>query len=66
MRKNAVVQYHPQNIVNIELFLNYIMLYHNVVRIYSSVVPSVVNITDVSCEPRNLINQCNVGWNVSV
>ena len=34
--------------------------------VYSSVVPGVVNITGVTCEPSNLINQCNVEWNVSV
>ena len=33
---------------------------------YSSLAPSNVNITDVTCEAVNLINQCDVGWNVSV
>ena len=30
------------------------------------VVPGVVNITDVRCGAVNLINQCNVEWNVSL
>ena len=43
----------------------YVHIYGIVTHIYSSVVPGNVNITDVACNPRNLINQCDVGWNVS-
>ena len=31
-----------------------------------SLVPGVVDITDVTCDAVNLINQCSVRWNVSV
>ena len=31
-----------------------------------NVEPGDVNITDVTCNPVNMINQCTVSWNVSV
>ena len=42
-----------------------IIFYGSVTRVYFSLVPDSVNINDVTCNPRNLINQCDVGWNVS-
>ena len=35
------------------------------IRTYS-LVPGVVDITDVTCDVVNLINRCTVRWNVSV
>ena len=68
----------PYSFIDICLYVvvaTYIRIYvHNIMYlwkcyirmyIYSSLVPGNVNITDVECNPRNLINQCDVRWNVS-
>ena len=49
----------------VHIYIHHLLYVHKC-GMCSSLAPANVNITDVTCDAVNLINQCDVQWNVSV